>query len=408
MTNSFLALALGAVILVAGNRWTERMRRRFPIVTVLGRGWTLLALGFAIGPHGAGMLEGDRMQQLQPILLVLLTWSGVVVGLQCQPALIRAIPRVLWRWITFDLAFSFLLSVVAAGLIARIWQPDTPAAAHILLSGTIAAMAIGWNPETRSLGICTDAAAMRLTVLVQAGAGALAICTIAIATIALQCAFQDEQGTVVFAPYGGALVLAVEIASVLVVSFAAYGILRDFHEDDARTTLIAIGALCLLSGIAVSFGGSGLLSGMLLGIMIGLAGKRLRGLGQLLSHAEPLVASGCFFFAGVTLALPSAAGSITGALTIGAIAALLAIARRVLKPLIMHIALADESASIALDSPAARAPVRQAPLAIVVLLAFAIQDSSGLADQLLGLAVLISLLSTIATTLPWRARGAMA
>lgn len=404
MTNSIFWLAFGIVILVAGSRWTEQLRRRFPIFNVLGGGWALLALGIAVGPRGAGVLDGERLAQVQPILLVLLTWSGVIVGLQCQSALVRAIPAALWRWITFDLILSLLLSVAAAGLIVRIWQPDSPAAAQILLTGILSAIAIGWNPETRSLGIRTDTPALRLAVLVQSGAGALAVCSIAIATLALQCAHQDFSGAVIFAPYGGMVALAMEIGAVIVVSLGAYGILRDSREDDARTTLIVIGALCLLSGIAVTFGGSGLLTGMLFGAMIGLGRRRLRGLEHLISYSEPIVASGCFFFAGITLALPGGTASMNSVLIVGAIALSLAIARRVLKPLIMNVALSTVRESVALDSPVARAPIRQAPLTIVVLLAFAIQDSSGLADQLLGLAVLISLLSTLSTFWPRPAR----
>lgn len=406
MTNSIFWLALGVVILVAGSRWTERIRRRFPISNVLGGGWALLVLGIAVGPRGAGVLDGERLSQVQPILLVLLTWSGVVVGLQCQAALVRAIPAALWRWITFDLTFSLLLSVAAAGLLARIWQPDSPAAAQILLTGIIAAIAIGWNPETRSLGIRADAPAMRMAVMVQSGAGALAICSIAIATLALQCVHQDFTGAVIFAPYGGMVALAMECGAVIVVSLGAYGILRDSREDDARTTLIMIGALCLLSGIAVAFGGSGLLTGLLFGAMIGLGRRRLRGLEHLISYSEPIVASGCFFFAGITLAFPGGTTKISSVVIVCAIALSLSIARRVLKPLIMNIALASVRDSVALDSPAARGPVRQAPLTIVVLLAFAIQDSSGLADQLLGLAVLISLMSTLSTFWPRHGRSA--
>lgn len=407
MTNSIFGLAIGIVILVAGSRWTERIRRRFPISNVLGGGWALLALGIAIGPHGAGVLDGERLSQVQPILLVLLTWSGVIVGLQCQATLVRAIPNVLWRWITFDLTISLLMSVAVAGLLARIWQPESPAAAQILLTGVTAAIAIGWNPETRSLGIRSDAPAMRLAVLVQSGAGVLAICSLAIATLALQCAHQDFSGAVIFAPYGGMLALAMECGAVIVVSLGAYGILRDSREDDARTTLIVIGSLCLLSGIAVTFGGSGLLTGLLFGAMIGLGRRRLRGLEHLLSYSEPIVASACFFFAGITLAFPGGATSLNSILTVIAIALSLAIARRVLKPLIMNVALASVRDSVALDSPVARAPIRQAPLTIVVLLAFAIQDSSGLADQLIGLAVLISLMSTLSTFWPRPARSAI-
>ncbi len=400
MSSPLVWLALGVVVLIAGSRWTERFRRRFPKSNIFGGGWALLALGILLGPHGTSVLEGNGMQQLQPILLVLLTWSGVIVGLQCQRVLIRAIPPVLWRWICFDLTLGILLSTVAAGVIARVWQPDSPAAAHVLLTGTLAAFALGWNPESRSLGIRVDARSLRMGALVQGGAGALAIFSLAIATISLQCVQQSAVAGVVFAPYGGMLALAIETCAVVVVSFCAYGILRDSREDDARTTLIIIGALCLLSGIAVTLGGSGLLTGMLFGAMIGLGGRRLRGLEHVMSSAEPIVAGGCFLFAGMTIAIPPAAMTSSGALTIGAIIIMLVIARRTLKPLMMNLALGRDRESVALDAPAARAPIRQAPLTIVVLLAFSIEDSSGLADQLLTVAVLISILSTLSTLLP--------
>ncbi len=404
MTNSLIWFALGSIILVAGSRWVQRARRTFPAMRVLGGGWALLAFGVLIGPGVLGVFDGELMLRAQPILMILLTWAGIVVGLQCRLRLIRAIPPLLWRWICLDLVVGLLLSVVAGGLVARIWQPDAPAAAHILLTGTFAAFAIGWNPESRSLGARADAAAKRMAVLVQAGAGVLAICTVVIASLALQCAYQDSSGSVIFSPAGGLLALAMEVGAVCVVALGAREILRDTREDDARTTLIVIGALCILSGIAVSFGGSGLLTGLIFGAAIGFSRRRLRALEHFISSAEPIVASGCFFFAGITLALPAASFTIVGSLAVGAIVIMLALSRRVLKPLLMTIALAPERGSVALDSPAARAPVRQPPLTIIVLLAFAIQDTSGLADQLLALAVLISLLSVVFTLLPRPAR----
>ncbi|MSQ90817.1 MAG: hypothetical protein EXS01_05415 [Phycisphaerales bacterium] len=396
MIDPLVWLALGAVTLVAGSRSMERVSRRFPITRLLGGGWMLLALGVIVGPHALGVLSGERLHQVQPILVILLTWTGVIVGLQCRRALVRAIPSALWRWMGMDFAVCLLLSVVAAGIVARIWRPESDAA-QVLLTGTIAAMAIGWNPETRGLGIRSDAPAKRLAILVQGGAGGLAIVAVMIASLALQCAYETPQGGVVFAPLGGLLTLAMEIGAVAVVSLGAHEILRDTREDDARTSLIVIGALCLLSGIAVTFGGSGLLAGMIFGATLGMSSRRMRGLEGIISSAEPVVASGCFFFAGMTLELPLALDSATTALTIGAIALMLATTRRVLKPLIMKIALAPVAASIALDSPIARAPIRQAPLTIVILLAFAIQDSSGIADQLLAVAVLISLFSIALT-----------
>lgn len=402
MINSMVWIVIAAVILLAASRWIEQAHRRFPFARVLGGGWVLLALGIVVGPQVTGIMPAQRIEQLQPILLILLTWIGIIVGLQCRAVLIRAIPTALWRWMSFDFALSILLSIVAGGVIARIMQPDSPTAAHILLSGTIAAIAIGWNPETRSLGIRNDVASKRLSILVQGGAGGLAIAAIAMASLALQCAYEDSSGTIVFAPWGGMLALAMEIGAVVVVALGAHEILRDTREDDARTSLIVIGALCLLSGVAVSFGGSALLTGMLFGATIAMSSRRLRGLEHLIVAAEPMVASGCFFFAGVTLALPATITTLSGAVMLGTIALVLALARWVIKPLIMTMALASIRSTIALDSPAGRAPIRQAPLTIVILLAFAIQDSSGIADQLLAFAVLIALLSVALACVPPR------
>ena len=375
---------------------------------VLGGGWALLGFGVLVGPHAIGVFDDERLMQVQPIVLILLTWAGIVIGVQCRARFIIAIPRALWKWIGLDLFIGLLLSVVAAGLIARIWQPDSPAAAHILLSGTFAAFALGWNPESRSLGSRTDAPAVRMAVLVQAGAGMLAICTVVVSSLALQSGYEDAQGSVVFAPAGGMLALAMELCAVCVVALGAREILRDSREDDARTTLITIGALCILSGVAVSFGGSPLLTGLLFGAAIGLSRRRLRTLEHLISSAEPAVASGCFFFAGMTLALPQQSTTLIGGLAVGAIVLLLALARRVLKPLMMNLALSRERESVAIDSCAARAPVRQAPLTIIVLLAFAIHDSSGIADELLGVATLIALASIALTFFPRMPREAHA
>lgn len=392
MTNALIWLGLGVLLLVSESRAIERAQRRLGFMRLLGGGWTILVLGVAIGPEALGIVDSARLANAQPALLVLLTWCGAIIGLQCRPALIKAIPHALWRWIAYDYVISLICAVAAAALLSRIWQPENELAAQVMLIGVVTTIGIGWNPETRSLGIRTDAGSNRLAMLVQAGAGMLAILSVITATVSLQAVEQVSGGDVHFARWGGALAMLMEIAAVFVVSLGSIAILRDSREDDARTTLVVIGALALLSGIAVSFGGSGLFGGLLFGMAVACSRRRLKRLESFIGSSEPIIASGCFLFAGLMLELPSNFQQCAG---IVAIAVLIAVSRRILKPLVMDIALRKESASLAPDAPAMRAPIRQAPLTIVILMAFVAREPSGLVAQLLCLAVLIALFAIV-------------
>ncbi|MSR28660.1 MAG: hypothetical protein EXS03_03680 [Phycisphaerales bacterium] len=396
MIDLFVWLALGLIVLLAGGRWMDRGARQQRFLRILGGGWGFLFLGVVLGPMASGIVSEDRLATAQPILLLLLAWCGAVVGLQCQWALIRAIPRPLWRWIAADFFLCLLGGAVAATALSGAWQQEPSAAGQLVLAGTAASIAIGWNPESRSLGIRSNQASLKLARFVQVGAGALAIGSVLVSSLSLQIAHLDSSGVAVMAPSAGLWALALEAAAVAAVALVAVAIVRDSREDDARTTLVVVGALALLAGVAVSCGGSGLFSGLLIGATIAASRTRASTLAAFISRGEPVVAAGLFLFAGLLLRVP-AEPVVCLWLVIAAV--VIALARDILKPLVMALALGADAPAQLHSLPASRAVVRQAPLVIVVLLAFSVQDRSGLASELLTLGTLVALGSIALTAL---------
>jgi hypothetical protein len=163
------------------------------------------------------------------------------------------------------------------------------------------------------------------------------------------------------APALGVPVLIAIGVAALVVTAIAWLLLRDSARDGATSTVTLFGALALVAGVATAAAASPLLAGMLLGICI----AQLRGsAARLLSipyASEPVAAAALFLIAGAQIRLDDAAAILVAALALAA-------ARRALKPAALQLALRGERDSVALESPLARASVRQPPMAIAIAL----------------------------------------
>jgi hypothetical protein len=363
-------VAVAAVALLAGGARMERLSRLPAIGALLHGGWVYCAIGVCLGPLGIHALDGSRLAALQPLVSCLLALIGLIAGVQCSPSILRAIPTRLIGWTSLDAVLSIAIGAVVTLLLARPLLGPVELVGDARIPGTlmfaacvatIAAATIGWAPESRTLIASAQPRAVRLAVLIQAGGGLSGIIAIALSSVAVIPLDPAGGGGMALAPALGVPVLIAIGVAALVVTAIAWLLLRDSARDGATSTVTLFGALALVAGVATAAAASPLLAGMLLGICI----AQLRGsAARLLSipyASEPVAAAALFLIAGAQIRLDDAAAILVAALALAA-------ARRALKPAALQLALRGERDSVALESPLARASVRQPPMAIAIAL----------------------------------------
>jgi hypothetical protein len=363
-------VAVAAVALLAGGARMERLSRLPAIGALLHGGWVYCAIGVCLGPLGIHALDGSRLAALQPLVSCLLALIGLIAGVQCSPSILRAVPTRLIGWTSLDAVLSIAIGAVVTLVLARPLLGPVELVGDARIPGTlmfaacvatIAAATIGWAPESRTLIASAQPRAVRLAVLIQAGGGLSAIIAIALSSVAVIPLDPAGGGGMALAPALGVPVLIAIGVAALVVTAIAWLLLRDSARDGATSTVTLFGALALVAGVATAAAASPLLAGMLLGICI----AQLRGsAARLLSipyASEPVAAAALFLIAGAQIRLDDAAAILVAALALAA-------ARRALKPAALQLALRGERDSVALESPLARASVRQPPMAIAIAL----------------------------------------
>lgn len=403
-------VAVAAVALLAGGARMERMSRLPAVGALVHGGWVYCAIGVCLGPLGIHVLDSGRLAALQPIVACLLALIGLIAGVQCSPAILRAVPTRLIGWAGIDVLVSLGIGAVVTLMLARtlagpldVGVDSTRSGALLLAAcvGTIAAAALGWAPESRTLIASAQPRAVRLAVLIQAGGGLSALLAIALSSIAVIPLDPAPGGGMALAPALGMPVLLAIGVAALVVTAVAWLLLRDAARDDATATVTLFGALALVAGIASAAAASPLLAGMLLGICL----AQLRGgAARLLSipyASEPVAAAALFLIAGAQVRLEHGAAIGIAALALGA-------ARRALKPVALRLALGRERESVSVESPLARATVRQAPMSIAIALTAHDVLPAPAGTVVLSVVVLAGAASWVMAALPHIARTAPA
>ena len=361
-------VAVASVALLAGGARMERIARIPAVGALVHGGWVYCAVGVCLGPLGIHVLDSARLAALQPLVSCLLALIGLIAGVQCSPAIVRAIPMRLIAWSCLDTIVSVGIGVVVMLMLARVLLGPLDAGGVLDLpglllaaaaAGTFAAATCGWAPESRTLIASAQPRSVRLAVLVQAGGGLSAIVAVALSSVAVIPLDPVADGGMALAPALGAPVLIATCIAALVVTAIAWLLLRDANRDDATATATLFGALALVAGIASAAASSPLLAGMLLGICLAQLGGSASRLLSIPHASEPVAAAALFLVAGAELRIEHAGPVCAAALA-------LAVARRALKPAVLRLALRSERNSIALESPLARASVRQAPVAIAL------------------------------------------
>ena len=395
-------VAVAVVALLAGGARMERIARIPVIGALVHGGWIYCAIGICIGPLGADVIDSARLAALQPLVACLLALIGLIAGTQCAPAILRAIPARLVAWVSLDAILSVGLACVAAAVLARTLAGSpggdagwTAEGALLLVASavTIAAATCGWAPESRTLAVSANPRSVRLSVLVQAGAGLAALVAIVLSSLAIVPLQQAAAGGMEPAPSLGVPVLAAGAIAAAVVTAVALALLRDAGRDDARLVVTLFGALALVAGTATAAAASPLLGGTLLGVCLAQAGARSSRVLSLAHSSEPVAAAALFLLAGTQLQ-----GDHGFAVALAAVA--LAGGRRMMKPRALRLALRGEREHVAVESPVCRASVRQSPMAIAVALTAASALPAPAGSALLATVVLTGALSWMLAVLP--------
>lgn len=365
------ALAFGGTaLLLAFLSLTRPAARlaRWPVASaLLGGGWIAMACGVLLGPLALGLLQRESLVELRPLVQLGLAWVGLLVGLQMRGALLQAVPSALWRWTALDAVVSALLAGAATLACMHRMAPDVGAGALWTVVSLMAAASIGWSGEVRSLhGL--DTRASQVVALIQAGAGLGS----ALAIIA--------SDMVSLSPDASRMLLAtLAVAAAAALSLRAA--LGRQSGDDGRLTLALLGTLALIAGAAATAGASPLPGAFLLGMVVAnLRGGSLRRMERLVAESEPAVAAVFFLLAGVML---------QGGLGWWPwlLAAAITALRLTLKPLAAALALGHRWSEPGASRLRA-APIRQAPIAIVLAVAsLQAHDTPTLRAALLALAV---------------------
>ena len=365
------ALALGGTaLLLAFLSLTRPAARlaRWPVASaVLGGGWIAMACGVLLGPLALGLLQRESLMELRPLMQLGLAWVGLMVGLQMRGTLLHAVPPALWRWSALDAVVSFL---IAGSIVVACLHHDTPDLSTRAMWPVLSLMAagsVGWSGEVRSLhGL--DTRASRVVALVQAGAGLGS----AIAIIA--------SDMVSLSPEGSRMLLAtLGVAAAAALSLRAA--LGRQAGDDGRLTLALLGTLALIAGAAAAAGASPLPGAFLLGMVVAnLRGGALRRLERLVAESEPAMAAVFFLLAGVML--QGGLGWWPWMAALG-----LVTFRLLFKPLMAAVALGAAWREPG-AAPLLAAPIRQAPVAVVLAVAsLQAHDTPALRGALLALSV---------------------
>jgi hypothetical protein len=398
-------VAVAVIALLAGGARMERVARIPAVGALVHGGWVYCAIGIILGPLGIDAIDSQRLAALQPLVACLLALIGVIAGAQCTPAILRAIPTRVVGWVSLDAMLSVALGGVALAVLARpLVDGDgadglTPPRVLMLAAAlaTLVAATCGWAPESRTLVVSAHPRSVRLSVLLQGGAGLAALVAIVLSSLATVPLDPAPEGGMAPAPAFGGPLVAASVVAALVVTAVAMALLRDARRDDARTVVTLFGSLALVAGTATAANASPLLAGTLCGVCLAQCGARVSRILTLAHASEPVAAAALFLLAGTQLQ-----GDHAPVVAVAALA--LALGRRALKPRVLSRALHGEREHVAIESPLGRACVRQSPMAVAVALTAASALPAAAASVLLSTVVLAGALSWVLAVLPPIAR----
>ncbi|WP_164018091.1 sodium:proton exchanger [Pyxidicoccus trucidator] len=257
-------LSIAALSLLASSRALDP--GRFPALARLAAsGFLFLIFGVLMGPSVAGLLSTRNLDGLRPVVALCLGASGVILGLNLEPRLLRLLPRPVYSAALAHAGTAFLfvaVPLVAPILLTSGLSPQAAVGAAALLgaaaslsSGHFAVLAYrsGRMDRARGLGVAL------LTMLDDAvGLGVLAL------ALVLGASTQVGEGL-------GLVCLALLLG---VMCGALLAFLTHSLKDLAELTTVTLGGVALVGGAAAYLRVSALLAGVACGATLALVGGR--------------------------------------------------------------------------------------------------------------------------------------
>lgn len=319
------AIVAGAILLLLVLVTLRSAGSRRRLASAYGK-WLAAAAGLGLGQAGLGLVGPGELATIRPLAGILLTWVGLIVGLQLSGPLLQRVPAVLVRWSALDLLVGVLAGAATMWII---WLRlgVSPWTASSAIAGILVAIAcLGWSPETRSLGFGHSREGQTLATLVRAGSGLQAAIATLIFGIAATVTDFGPDGTLRFEGWWGIGLLTTATVTSVLVAVGSWVLLERIASRPGERLVVTLGALAVLAGTAEWLHTTPLFSGLVCGaVLANLGGPGLRSLAIRLKDAELTLAVAVFLLAGLLL------GPVDGQL-LAAITGICLLVRLTLKP----------------------------------------------------------------------------
>ncbi len=353
-----VAVLVVLALLVSSRRLWRLRRSRLGAVVVSG-GWLPVLLGFLLGPRITGLVDQVTLRELSPLLQLCLCWVGLLVGFQLHRRLREVLPpRAAAQAFT-----DALLSLLVGGLAAYLVLGDAPPRGRLTAAVLLGLCTVSWMADAWSLR-GDGSPGRRATDRLRATSGLGSV--LAIAGYGLLFKTWD-------APLAGASPLSVAASigfglAVSVIVALAAGLLCDWlvrlaEQRENEFLVVLLGFTAYTAGAAAALGYSPLFVGALTGaVVINLRSRVLDRLKRVILAAEQPFAMGLLLLAG---AMADPRVGVVGLLLIAALLG----ARLAVKSAVGAWAFRREAREEGAPYVAV-GPLRQAPLALVLLVGF--------------------------------------
>lgn len=257
-------LAIAALSILASSR-TVLIPGRFPAVDQLvASGLLFVGVGAAVGPDFLGVFSRQELLGLRPLLALGLGVSGVLVGLNLEPRVLRQLPREVYMaalahagtaflWVALPLVGPLLLTL-GLPLGAAVGAAALLGAAASLSSGHFALLSYRHGKMDRRTGL-----SVALLTMLDDGVG------LGVLMLALSFGAAEH-------PWDGVRLVGL----TLLLGVGCGGLLAFLlHELQEQGELMAVllGGLALVSGAAAYLRLSALLAGVACGATLALVGS---------------------------------------------------------------------------------------------------------------------------------------
>lgn len=259
----FLAVALLSVL--ASNQRLMQAGRFFNLAHLTAGGLVFLVFGAVLGPGGAKFLRMEEVNAAQPLLALGLGLAGLLIGLNLEPQLLRALPARVWTAAAAQSGFAFLAVGIPMSVLL-----------HLTLA-TPLALALGAG--TLLGGAASVSSSHLATLWFRAGR----LDRIRGLSLSLLAMLDDLMGLAVLAL---ALILSAHgdigvgfgLLTLAVLLGLVFGALTAYliHDSDspAELTAILLGAVGLVSGAAAFLKVSTLIACVACGVTLAVVGGR--------------------------------------------------------------------------------------------------------------------------------------